>query len=91
MQINSEIIFTLARKYALPFLKLLQIAKESLCLNFGILQRILPKKKKTREDISERKRKFASLPRKKCPIKKYFPHTKNKILIITNSTLFLTL
>ena len=44
MQINMGIIFTLARKYALPILKLLQITKESLCLNFGMFQSILPKK-----------------------------------------------
>ena len=41
MQINTGIIFTLARKHALPILKLLQITKKSLCLNFGKFLSIL--------------------------------------------------
>ena len=72
MQINSEIIFTLARKYALPFLKLLQIAKESLCLNFGILRRILPKKKKNTQRHLRKKKKICFTPQKEMPHQKVF-------------------
>ena len=41
MQINTGIIFTHARKHALPISKLLQITKKSLCLNFAMIQSIL--------------------------------------------------
>ena len=41
MQINTGIVFTLARKHALAILNLLQITKKSLCLNFGMIQSIL--------------------------------------------------
>ena len=44
MQINTGIIFTLARKHALPILKLLQITKESFCLNFGMFQKFFEEK-----------------------------------------------
>ena len=54
MQINTGIIFTLARKHALPILKLLQITKKSLCLNFGMFQSILLER--ARKNIQGRKK-----------------------------------
>ena len=58
MQINTGIIFTLARKHALRFLKLWQIIKESLCLNFGMFQSILLER--ARKDILGRKKVICS-------------------------------
>ena len=54
MQINTGIIFTLARKHALPILKLLQITKKSLCLNFSMFLSILLER--ARKNIHGRKK-----------------------------------
>ena len=54
MQINTGIIFTLARKHALLILKLLQITKKSLCLSFGMFQSILLER--ARKNIQGRKK-----------------------------------
>ena len=54
MQINTRIIFTLARKHALPILKLLQMTKNSLFLNLGMFQSILFER--ARKNIQGRKK-----------------------------------
>ena len=67
MQINTGIIFTLARKHALPILKLLQITKKSLFLNFGMFQSILLER--ARKNIQGREKVICSCPLKEMSYK----------------------